>query len=179
MLKTSFSYSSKSRGFTLLELMITVFIVAILVAVAAPSFNNLINSNRIDSVRSILVTSFKMARSEAVFKNTPVTICASTNQAACSGTGNWNQGWIIFQDANANGTVDAGDVVVDVNYGNADIAIGAGAATASITYAANGMNASGAATIGICDPSDKVEAKAVIIQVTGSLGLGGDDDAAC
>ena len=58
--------SAKSSGFTLVELMITLAIAGILVAVGIPSFNSTISSNRLTSYANELVTALNLARSEAV-----------------------------------------------------------------------------------------------------------------
>ena len=85
----------RSGGFSLLELMITVAVAAILMALAVPSFTSLINNNRLTSGSNALVTAMHHARSEAVRRNARVTLCASADGATCAGTGNW-QGWVTL-----------------------------------------------------------------------------------
>ena len=85
----------RSGGFSLLELMITVAVAAIRMALAVPSFTSLINNNRLTSGSNALVTAMHHARSEAVRRNARVTLCASADGATCAGTGNW-QGWVTL-----------------------------------------------------------------------------------
>ena len=85
----------RSGGFSLLELMITVAVAAILMALAVPSFTSLINNNRLTSGSNALGTAMHHARSEAVRRNARVTLCASADGATCAGTGNW-QGWVTL-----------------------------------------------------------------------------------
>lgn len=85
------------NGVTLLELMVTVAIVAILGALAAPSFQAMIQANRTRTVASELLATLNLARSEAARRGQPVSICRSSNGSSCSSSGTgWDQGWIAF-----------------------------------------------------------------------------------
>jgi type IV fimbrial biogenesis protein FimT len=100
-------------GFTLVELLITIVIATILVALTVPAFHTFVQNNRITAQVNELVTALTLTRSEAVKRKQTVSICSSSDVSTC--TGNWNQGWIIFTDDNSNGAVDAGtDVVLRV-----------------------------------------------------------------
>ncbi|WP_305804944.1 GspH/FimT family pseudopilin [Stenotrophomonas sp. YIM B06876] len=78
----------------MIELVVTVAVLAILVAMAVPSFTSLINSNRLTSQANDLVASLQLARSEAVRRNRSVTLCRTTNGTACAGAvGKWDR-WI-------------------------------------------------------------------------------------
>ena len=70
---------SKTRGFTLIELIVTVSIVAILAALAVPSFTSLFARKRVEGLASELVTDLQYARSEAVQRNTLVQVTLGTN----------------------------------------------------------------------------------------------------
>ena len=82
----------KQTGFTLIELMVTVSILATVLAIGVPSFRSLIENNRIRSVTNDLVAALQFARSEAVKRGIPVTLCSSSDQASCSGA--WINGWV-------------------------------------------------------------------------------------
>jgi len=90
-------------GFTLIELMITVLIVAILLSIAVPSFHDTIARSRVASGASALSTAFTTAKSEAVKRGRSVTVCKSANITAtpptCVTSGDWSQGWIIRDPA--------------------------------------------------------------------------------
>jgi len=106
----------KPHGFTLVELLVTIVVVTILVALSVPAFYNFVQNNRITAQVNELVTALTLVRSEAIKRRQPVSICSSLNASTCAGT--WDQGWIIFTDANSNGVVDVGiDAVLRVREG--------------------------------------------------------------
>mgnify|MGYP000891361647 CR=1 FL=1 len=91
----------RDRGITLIELMVTVAIVGILATLAAPAFDSMLKANRTRTVANELMASLNLARSEAMRRGQPVSICRSNDGSNCasSGTG-WNQGWIVFINEN-------------------------------------------------------------------------------
>lgn len=87
----------KSHGFTLLELIIAIAVLAILVTVAAPAMQDVLRNNRLTTQANDLVTAFQFARSEAIRKNGTIEICASTDGTSCAGSGaSWSAGWIVL-----------------------------------------------------------------------------------
>lgn len=94
----------KNRGLTILELMITLAIAGILIASSAPSFNASIKNTRMVTQVNELQAALSLGRSEAIKRNETVSICRSNTGTSCAG--NWQDGWIVFVDVNADGTVD-------------------------------------------------------------------------
>ena len=90
----------KYSGFTLVELLITLFIVGILVSVGVPSLKSFMQSNQLVAATNELISAMHVARSEAIKANSRVTICSSDDGATCSGDSDWTDGWIVFIDAN-------------------------------------------------------------------------------
>ena len=87
---------ARSEGFTLIELLVTITVAAVLLAFAAPSFQNASLSSKLSDNANRLVASAAMARSEAIKRNSPVTLCASADAGSCAVTGSWEQGWIVL-----------------------------------------------------------------------------------
>ena len=87
----------RDRGFTLAELMITLAVAAILLAIAVPSFRTFVQNSRLTTQADTLVYSLNLARNEAVKLDTPVAVCASSDGATC--TGAWVNGWIVCYPA--------------------------------------------------------------------------------
>ena len=90
----------KHTGFTLIELMITLFIVGILLTVGIPSLKTFMQGNQLIAATNELISALHVTRSEAIKLNSRVSICESSDGATCSNTGSWENGWIVFVDGN-------------------------------------------------------------------------------
>lgn len=97
------------RGFTLVELMVTVAVAGVLLAIAVPSFTDLMRNNRSLAAANELVSALNAARAEAVKRGTRVSLCPSANGTSCSGTA-WQTGWIVFVDGAASDTTSTATV---------------------------------------------------------------------
>lgn len=86
----------KEAGFTLLELLFTVTVGAILLSIAIPNFRTTVANNRQTNQLNTILSGLIYARSEAIKRNASVVICASTDQATCSGKSAWDTGWIVY-----------------------------------------------------------------------------------
>ena len=105
--------ANKQGGLSLFELLVGIFVLSILLSAAVPSFQSTVNSNRLAAQTNALVTALNLARSEAVKRGVPVSVCASADQATCSGGTAWTGGWIAFTDASGTvGAVNAPDDTV-------------------------------------------------------------------
>jgi type IV fimbrial biogenesis protein FimT len=90
------------QGFTLIELMVTLAVLAIVVSLAAPGFNSMISNNRSTSMASELVAAANFARSEAIKRGKPVSICPSSDGDTCLASADeWAKGWLVFIDSAA------------------------------------------------------------------------------
>ena len=95
---------SRTGGFTLVEMMMALVVLAVLLAVAAPGFSDLIKNNRLLTQVYGIRAALNGARSEALAQRAFVTFCRSSDGASCSG--DWNQGYIAFIDFDGDGSVD-------------------------------------------------------------------------
>jgi type IV fimbrial biogenesis protein FimT len=95
----------RDGGFTLIELMITIAAASILMAIAVPSFNQMIISGQLTAQSNEMVSALSLARSEAIKRNASVTLCRvalATDTTCATAAGNW-QNWIVL--AGGTGTV--------------------------------------------------------------------------
>lgn len=104
-------------GFTLIELMVTLAVLAILTMVAVPSYQRLTTMNRMAAEMNDFSGSFHLARTEAIKHGVTVTMCVSGDGANCTG-GDWHRGWIVFLDPGADQQVeDAAEQLIQVYAG--------------------------------------------------------------
>jgi type IV fimbrial biogenesis protein FimT len=158
-----------AAGFTLVELMVTVAVLAIIAAIAYPSFTSVINSNRLAGAANDLLGDLQYARSEAIRRSAHVAVCASTDATTCAGAaGNWSS-WIVLLD-----NPTAADEVLRVGHVKAPIQMLASPAIAanggSIVFRSNGMarDSTGAllaAGIGACIATDSPKQNARVVQI--------------
>jgi type IV fimbrial biogenesis protein FimT len=131
-------------GFTLVELMVTIAVVAIMVAIAVPSFDTLMQRNRMATAANEIVSALQTARMEAVRRNRRAVLCPTTDGRTCAGT-DWLR-MVVFVDDNANATPDAGEAIIrEVQAARSDLGITAGSANNRIWFRPDGRVSVGAA----------------------------------
>lgn len=110
-------HSRRQTGVTLIELLVTLSIAVILMAIAVPSFQDFFRRNRLDSAASEIMAALNYARSESIRRGVPISVCKSANGTACGGADvNWEQGWIVFAnlDNDSPAAVDADEEIIRV-----------------------------------------------------------------
>src|SRR3569833_729215 len=94
------------QGLTLVELMVTVAVMATIMAVGIPSYRYITTSNRVSAEVNGLLLDLQFARSEALKQGRTVSVCPATSAGACAGNSNLQNGWIVFMDLNGNVLID-------------------------------------------------------------------------
>lgn len=184
------NYSSQ-KGMTLVELVVTLAVVAILASIAAPSLQDMVANNRLLALNNQLVSALNYARGEAVKRVYDVSLCVrNSDGSGCATSGGFEKGWLVFVNCNADTTPDTAAAVCDFDGDNiaeapelilADtlpdakgIAITSNNTTTprSLSYKANG-NIANSATLTISIPEGEANAgpkyQVIIAATTGRI----------
>lgn len=157
--KTNLAFApriSAVRGMTLVELLVTLAIAAILLSLAAPSMASFIQSTRLRGAANELASTLMYARSEAIKRGQSVTVCKSDNPNAvnpsCSTSATWQQGWLVFVDYDKDGVADSATTPADLalRVGSPDIS------DLVVTFASNFKNYIQYTSNGVSIGSDKL-----------------------
>lgn len=109
-MRIGFAYRS-IRGFSLIELFMTLAVAGILLAIALPNFKPLQERQTFIATQHQLMGGFHQARTLAVTRGRPAAICPTANGISCRSGGIWDAGWLVFVDANHNGRRDADEPI--------------------------------------------------------------------
>ncbi|GAB3686010.1 GspH/FimT family pseudopilin [Salinisphaera aquimarina] len=160
----------RAGGFTLLELIVTIAVAAILLAVAIPSYRSMVQRNALAANVNDLVGDLNYARAQAVTRGQDVFICSSRNQTSCSTDGDWSQGWVLYvandpatvnptpatsQLLRAHGAADAGFSLMTTE-------------TAPLSFNSSGFTLSGNRTF-VATTSEGTQSTTIGIAVTGRV----------
>jgi type IV fimbrial biogenesis protein FimT len=165
----------RQSGFTLIELMIVIAVATVLLGFGIPSMTALMNSNKLTAASNALLSSMRLARSEAFKRNSRVVLCKSRDGVVCTTAGGWEQGWIVFHDADGNGEHDQAEVVIERGNplpsslrltGNSTVARYVSfVATGSARMAGGGFQAG---TVTVCNQSATMgEARQIVLNAVG------------
>jgi type IV fimbrial biogenesis protein FimT len=139
------------RGFTLIELMVTILLLAILLGFAVPSFRSLIQNNRLTTHANDFITSMNYARSEAVKRGVQVSVTATDTS---DNADEWGSGWTVWIDQDADGVLDAGEEIGTVQGFGDDTTLDSTNDIGVYQYIADGTQTGvGGDVLNLCDSS--------------------------
>lgn len=151
-------------GFTLVELMVTIAVMAVLLAVAAPVFNDATLGGKLSSYANNFVASAHLARSEAIKRNAAVTLCVSTNGTSCAldcppdPICGWEQGWIVRA---ADGTVIQRQQALPTG-----LKVTEAGGAASLGFQSTGVGMTSAATLTVCRATPTVGSQERVVSIS-------------
>ncbi|WP_416307581.1 GspH/FimT family pseudopilin [Neptunicella sp. SCSIO 80796] len=156
----------KQYGLTLVELLITIAIVAILATVVAPNVRDMLITNRVVAQLNEVSAMIQYARSTAVNEQTTTIVCPSQDFSSC--TTNWSNAKMVFIDANSDGDRNANEEILAGTEINESTLITTGP-NAVIRFSSTGVTAS-PATILICHNSNEAKfARALTVSLQGRV----------
>jgi type IV fimbrial biogenesis protein FimT len=157
------------NGFSLIELLTSLAAGTIVLGIGIPALHTLLASNHQSSEINKFVRHLHLARSYAVKTGEDHVLCPSNNSLSCLDVTSWDQGYILFQDDNQNGTREEFEALLRVSdpSGEFDIDMSSTQGRKKIIYRSTGRSAGSNLTLTFCDPEKDVRPKAVILSNTG------------
>lgn len=170
-----------TAGFTLIELVVTIAIAGILLALAVPSFREITLNNQRASMTNELVSALNFARGQALALRRPVVMCRIKADAAdppvCGQGAGWEEGWVVFQDIDRNNApTDAQEILRRRGplISNRDVARAASARLAirsnvnpSFTFQPSGTSTAG--RFAVCDDRGTAKGATVVVSAVGQV----------
>jgi len=176
---------NKQNGFSLIEVIVTMAIAAIVLSIGVPSFQSYTQNNRQTIAINELATALQLARNSAVSRRVDVTLCKSLNGANCivgAGSGDWSQGWMVFTNPNGidgtAGLTPGTEELLRVHgtmQSNATL-IGNNNVVNQVTFSSQGLALGSNGTITYCDSRGNTASTALVISVGGQVRQAEDTD---
>lgn len=158
-----------ARGLTLIELLTTTAVLGISLAVAVPGWSSFAQRNQITTTTNLMLTHLRYARSEAVKRQTFISLCPSDDGASCSGNPRgWQRGYLVFRDDNGNRSRDEDEPLLRAQ-GTApsNLSLFSTPGRPAVRFRADGAAWSTNTTFSVCAGEDVSANRAVVLYGTG------------
>ena len=156
-----------ARGYTLLELLVTVTALSVTLAIGVSSFQAAQRSARRDGALHLLTASFATARITAVSRSVPVTVCPSAGGQQCDKSMAWENGWIIYLDPRREDSPRDVAQILRVEKSPSGLLIRATAGRYRLRYLPSGLSSGTNLSLKLCSPSDLALEGSVVVGNTG------------
>ena len=172
----------RNLGFTLIELMMTVTIAAILLGIGVPSMSEFVTTNRRAAAVNMLVSDMQRARGFAITRRVRVVLCPSSDGVTClpATTRDWSGGWLLFSDPDDD-LAPGGAQDQLLNTQNALKNLKMPSSTGRFEFTAGGgVQSTFGGRVAICVDSDNTKARTIVVDGTGRTRLvKGSDELSC
>ncbi len=159
-----------TNGFSLIEMLVTLSIAAVLISYALPSIYNIKSNKALDNERDRLMVSFAYARTYAITQQKQVVVCPSLSGRDCDNQSRWYQGWIVFDDTNRNRQLDSDEKLLQFeNQMDNSIIATSSIYRSKIRFNTIGFSPGTNVSINFCDKRGADFAKAIIINNAGRI----------
>jgi len=158
---------ARPHGFSLIEFMMALAVVAILLGSAIPSFREIIAAMHMQVAKDALLGSLLRTRNMALMRRHPVDLCPSSDGHSCSDSLEWQAGWIIFDDLDRDDTPNDPADILFVGGANTDIAMLGTEGRQRLTFQADGTSGGSNVSITLCDRRGPERARSVVVSNVG------------
>jgi len=162
-------FQRQPNGVTALELMVTMAIVAILLATGVPAFKSYTWNQRLRTTMDTLQTDMNLARGRAISHNIQTVICPATDTADCSGDPQWQNGWIVFTDLNGDHQRQDGEALLKQAGMTEFLDITSSRSRTYLRFYPNGTAPGSNISIVFCDQRGAEYAGKIVVSNTGRI----------
>lgn len=157
-----------TAGITLIELLVTLGLLAIVLTMGVPAFASLQRDARVANVHHLLTSSLALARITAVSRGKPVTVCPSSNGTNCRTDTVWEDGWIVFIDPLRTGNPASEAAIVQrLDPIGPGLALRSTAARRRVRFSPSGWSSGSNLSVRLCSAKDQRHLGSVIVNNAG------------
>lgn len=172
------------NGFTLIELVVTVTVLAVLAGLAAPSFIDFMHRNQVASQSNEFLGTLRLARTTAITRSVFVSICPTLDAAAdepeCAVSSDYATGYLVYTSTAPDKAFTAGDELIKVSQATPAVSLRAPSANKILTFSPRGASTAGTLSLLLCarrgsedigESTLRVSGRRFDIQASGRAGL--------
>lgn len=172
--------STKSSGFTFMELLVSLAILAIIFALAIPTYGSAMARAKMGEAESAIFTSINNASNFSFIGGTRAVLCPSENGISCQNSFDWSKGWIVFEDINANRERDSDDrILASTNQISPELQILTSEGRTRIAFQSGGGNFGSNTHFKLCDKRRPKRSRSLFLSNTGRIRVAESPQMSC